>query len=490
MSVTPLTSVDTAVEEALAQELAQITTLENHWLLGNANFELSQVPQSWQPLLAQVAPAQRQVYALILSQQQKLFLQQEVWQPSAATGKAALPELPLPCLPARAHALFHQVKGALAQIPHAHIGHLLHQMAALGYSVPPQLWLPKTQDGRYLPALYLPWWFWVRGKDPYSALDVETWSCYTAKEIFYLWTHLYRQDAAKARTLLMTFASKLPKESGAELLKMLSVDLTVQDQALLETCLQNKHLQVRQVAQALLWRLQDAPVVDEEALALLKNQLEYRHGRLSKISTEKTEPLATPIAAVPYIHLAQAFDLSPHQLVLAWREASFSAAENQAFWLSVVCQLPTYSLEKCLTDLVARIPKTPSLFKTLVALGIRLTAEQSQQLAKAILSHADNRLAWSELLALVDQPLTDVDITSVWASAFGQSLAKKITKVCKASTHINQPHLIREILALGWLVDAQAASTSVKILQDLGVSIHDTALDTHRLTLELTTSLD
>lgn len=439
--------------------------LRDAWIGGVS--ALPQAPEEWRPVLdgAEPAEAERRLIALAGQAFEVGFRPVPT---GAATTRPDLPNLAKPIMPDACRGLFRTALTQESAVP------ALKLVDARGFSAHPLDWFPgaSTQD---IPSTYLPWQDWVRGASsgrPAPAnLDDENWAYTAPSDRLDLLRAMRIDEPDRARQLVEDHAGAEAADARFALVNVLAVNLTMADQAYLESLSGDRSAKIKALAVGLLGRLGigSGPSDDlRELAAFFEVTTKGVLNRTSVITakTLKTQPQMLRrhelLGRFTLTDLAGALLLSPSQLVEGWASNSDAGAT-----LDFATMVAASGTDADVDRLVARLQN--GKFDAAMALRHRCTRARKQALMRTILASTMSNSQW--LLEL------DPDLAEA-ADLLDAAFVKAATKALMAGEHIS-------LMPFAYVATVDAAAMLLYQLTSAGVRPRDPVLAPLRLNVEL-----
>lgn len=478
------------VNPQINEELATCSQLHERWMIGAANFDISDAPPSWRGALQQASGPWPQLFTLMLSTQQQLLLGNQAPNLPLKLGQP-LPPLAKPLVPETHRSLVRRCLGK--KYPQA-ARHLLNLLALRGFSVHPADCMPAGEG----PLLYLPWRLWQANLAPDIVLDDATWANIPVPLRQTLLELLRSSAPEQARQLINTHARKGNAEQRIVPLQAIASGLSLGDTELLQELAQDRADKIRNLALSLLSRL-DLPAAEaspmREAAKDLAGQLQVKTSGLlkktehvvpAKLKTKEMRALRTEkFSRVSFSSLAAALALTPVQLAAQWSFDEHTSADNAAFlrlaWDSASDTAFALLAPRCLESLL-KGEWVPEDYGHL--LSRQNPAEQAAMLL-ALWQAKSLHFAWDDALAAASTPLTAIAWAQISQTRAWKSFHDELQEALKDQAYITDSALQYQLWALGLLLPAPAADACLQACLALGLLLADPALDTLRLNLAL-----
>ncbi|STZ56055.1 Uncharacterised protein [Moraxella lacunata] len=408
------------------------------------------------------------------------------------TRAKPLPELDLPVLPKHLWRLLGQVFEQCRD-NYLTMVRLLMFIYKRGYGVPPTVWLPPKQmktnfndpDGMNfegeLPSPYLAWLAWVNGEQtttPDESLTADNWDEFYPAERIQLLKNLRQSDPKTALDLIANFAPSEVAEKRLDLVEVLSINLSDDDKAFLQSLHKDRSQKVKELAKTLLARLGEFDNEDKLADDLF-DELEMTGDGISFKATKnnkKRQNNFENLKKVNLFALAKKFELSFLDFVLAW---DFKHGNNYHHYYDVnavlleraVPLLGDEEVQKVATMLMPIMLKNSSLYWQ--KMRARLPVSFRQEFADKLFTRGEGFL---DLLSVMPNQLQ----ISAKALQISSSYKKMIANIQKwqekNSGYIDDYHICQEVRALGLLVGQDTAKECLAHLETLGIMKTDPVL--------------
>lgn len=447
-----------------------MSQLKGRWMIGGTALETA--PSAWRDAL-QDDPNPELAILAVASQMSQVALQAS---PGAELQRLpALPRLSLPPLNDICRAIFRRLTQSQAGQRDG-IDHVLHLMAARGWSVHPADLMPSSFAN--LPAIYTPWADWTRSRPEQTEdqLTAENWDFWFPAERREQLRAMRASDPSAALAIITQKAADLPAEQRLQVIETMATGLNAEDTAYLESLATDRSGKVKALAAQFLARLGQSGENGDDAqeyadfFTLGKAGL-MRRGRKLKANTLKTNAQRARRGAlalkVTLQDVANALAITPSELIEAWDGGVEATSE-------LVEIVAATGSDETVAELVARMGDatvlTPDRLAPLVA---RLASQ-------------DRVAGLTKSLTLVD----DFHHVSGWGTdAFGtvpfdrlqaspamNALLKRIADVQTQDRHRGEHHVITGLFALGLLADRAAAETLIQTFKSAGLYGSDPAL--------------
>ena len=358
-----------------AEEIqAKIEQLECRWMIGSGEQQLTHdlIPLQWQPLLGDLDGERQALLALAIYSQHQAML----FEPEAATGLSAKPDLPdlnIPCLPPGIRACFRRVLAGIKQQSEIKITHLLQLLFQRGFSAHPADWLPSPKDDD-LPAVYWSWCSWVSNELSIAEEDVEltaqTWNDFYPAERLRMLRIMRLKEPLAARELIQACALQESAEKRLKIIGILATNLSQEDSAFLQSLTKNRSQKVALLATQYLARLgigqqeiagEDMadPAQDlGETFELKKAGLLNKGYRLLpvKLKSKKQQAIRSELLqTTPLLEFAKALHIETERLLASWQFSNNRDYDNQSFLANAINTVPDNLIHVLLKNILRQL---------------------------------------------------------------------------------------------------------------------------------------
>lgn len=460
------------------------------WMTGGA--AKSAAPDAWSAQLDSVAASEAELRLLALvGQASQIALVPKCQR--ELTFRNGLPKLQLPVLEEQFRPAFRRILGADKKKDRLH--RLITFLASRGWVAHPLDWLPNsTESGEGLPEVYAPWIDWVsRARwsetDADMVPDEENWHDFYPAERIKALRVLRRQNAAEVPRL---FLAKFPEEN-AEIrfrhLPVLADELGDHDVELLESLGNDRSERVRNLAHSYLARLGKVEA-DPGAIEGLNDFFKKVKGRLKKTSRIDPIPaknksawtrLAKLCQSVPLASLAEAFEMTPEEVIDGWKFKVDDRA-NCALSAMLAFSASDSQFDRYLTHLIAE--------RWFDADGVaplldRFTDDHRLQLLEGALQNSD--LEFGDLTSWIGGCVGKFPAKTIKKSKAWKRLLE-VAGINENENRIQTNNLDPWLFTVGLLVDRESAPELIDILNQRGIDQFDPRLQLLQFNASLPTS--
>lgn len=429
------------------------------------------MPAAWQPVLADLAPEEAQLRALVLAGQALQMVASPRPDPTLEV-KPALPTLALPTLPETARRHFRRAWEESRELERR--PRILHLLARRGWVVHPFDWLPVGPQAE-LPEVYAPWRAWLGGEAVWSAPDGaeltdENWDAWAPAERIAALAARRREQPEEVVTL---YQLKFPTEAAdarVRLLEVLAINLSPADQPFLESLLKDRSSKVETLARQLLARLGVASLAEDDAQELATFFVVGQKGFFQRQKTVAPRALKNQaqgkrrnelLAQADLASLARVLGLTPDVLIAGWQFNDDPNADQ-----SLASLLARTGSDAQMAAFVDRALETGLNFEAILRpLLERLTPTQRREVTTLVISRGlpfITALFWAgpELGCF---PYALLSRGAAWASLFeelrkevkdgagpGRAVADGLAWVALLSDASTARQLLTEVEALGF----------------------------------------
>ena len=485
----------------IKQEIAQIESLYKRWLVGGNTVSITThcVPQSWQLNCKELSQAELRRHALIWASQQRSWMLSHS-APQQLVEKSALPRLTLPVI-AQPHRTRFVSCLNLLEKQGVSISFLLNLLTERGVSVHPADWLPNKAEE--LPSEYFPWLFWSanytqdQGSTRLTGLTSTNWTEFLPTHRLVILRKMRSEDPAQALALIQQCISNETAQQRLKIINILAINLSENDKSYLESLLNERSQKVALLAKHLLSRigpnhaLKDSKEQIQQAAELADWYEVKTVGLLRKskviqpksLKSKKQQSLRSEwLEHISLTALAQALDIDLQTLITGWQFNKNRQFDNHAFISNAAQSLPNEMIYGLLNSLLECLPEC---FELIFYILPRLSKELRIKVMMTLLSHKKSEFHFYNCLNFIERPCTHIEWQQLKNTQAWLVLLADIREQLKDNSYLESQHSIREISALGLMVDEHCAQQILNSLLELGVMTTDPLLDVLKLNIQL-----